>query len=375
MRNVLLALFCTIALATAVHAQQQVANGGFEDWSQVTLYEEIGTWTTINGQLPSDPTTTKVPGYAGSWATHLETRTVGLSTAFGYILQGEVVNDLVTGGVPFTTPIDAIEGWYRYDLQPGDSAVVLVGIWSTGVLAVLDVHTIGGSQPAWTAFSLPVNQGVPIAPDSVVVAVTSSNPFVLGAAAGSWIEVDDVALTSFIEPNPQELVNADMEAWIDVQIEQADDWSSFDPYLAAVGFTSVTKDNTAYAVLTRALLDPGCAGNAARVADERNGNAVRDYRGSALYRHACNAERFLQPRAGRPGYLVDLCCFHTRRCSCRFGVQPFHRTRDGLGTVQHSHIPAECAGFHEHHRSRREQPGQRVLRGRVRIRVHAHRDP
>ena len=263
MRNISLFLLSSVALTPVVRAQQQIINGGFEDWSFRTAFEQLDDWSTGNFTLPGVETTTKVPGHTGAFAARLETQTDGVNTAFGFILHGEFVNDIPTGGVLFTTAIDAVEGWYRYDVQPGDSAVVAVGIWSTGVFAVFDVHTIGGSQSTWTPFSFPVNQGVPIAPDSVVVAVVSSNPYTPGSTmAGSWIEVDGLTLTSTITPVPDVLPNSDLEQWTLVQTEEADDWYSLNPFLFAYGATNVTKDNQpnsgAYAVRIETL---GVAGD------------------------------------------------------------------------------------------------------------------
>ena len=253
MRVPLIITFLLLLPGPAAQAQLQIVNGGFEDWSLRTAFEQLDEWSTGNYQVPGLATTAKVPGHSGAFAARMETQTDGSNTTFGFILHGEFVNDIPTGGVPFTTAIDAVEGWYRYDVQPGDSAVVAVGIWSTGVFAVFDVHTIGGAQSVWTPFSFPVNQGVPIAPDSVVVAVVSSNPFVPGAnVAGSWIEVDGIALTSTITPVPDVLPNNDLELWTLVQTEEADDWNSFNPFLSAYGAANVTKDNQpnggAYAV-------------------------------------------------------------------------------------------------------------------------------
>lgn len=226
---------------------QAITNGGFETWSTTVLFEQASDWRTSNSEAPGLNNTSRVAGASGTYGVRMETVVQGPDTVFGFALLGNIDNDLPVAGVPFTTAIDAIEGYYRYDLQPGDSAVVLVGIWSFGVLAVLDVHTIGGSQSTWTTFDLPVNQGVPIAPDSVVVAFASSNPFApSGIADGSWIEVDAVRLTSFITPTPDVLPNHEFELWDEVTSEDPDGWSSFNPLLAPFQLSSVTPSAQAH---------------------------------------------------------------------------------------------------------------------------------
>ncbi|MBK7942669.1 MAG: hypothetical protein IPJ87_12480 [Flavobacteriales bacterium] len=235
-----------LALSLSV-AAQGITNSGFESWSTTVLDERLSDWTTSEQQVPGLNTIAQVPGASGSFGVRLETRILGNDTVFGYALLGNIDGNAPVAGVPFTTAIDAIEGFYRYDLQPGDSAVVLVGIWSFGVLAVVDVHTIGGTQAAWTAFDLPVNQGVPIAPDSVVVAFASSNPFApAGIADGSWIEVDAVRLTSFITPAPDVLPNHEFELWDEVTSEDPDGWSSFNALLAPYQLASVIPSTQAH---------------------------------------------------------------------------------------------------------------------------------
>lgn len=237
---------CLLLLARTAHAQG-VTNGGFESWSTSVQFEQLSDWRTSNSEAPGLNNTTRVAGASGTYGVRMETVVLGTDTAFGFALLGNIDDDLPVAGVPFTTAIDAIEGFYRYDLQPGDSAVVLVGIWSFGVLAVLDVHTIGGTQSTWTAFDLPVNQGVPIAPDSVVVAFASSDPFApSGIAEGSWFEVDAVRLTSFITPTPDVLPNHEFELWDEVTSEDPDGWSSFNALLAPYQLSSVIPSTQAH---------------------------------------------------------------------------------------------------------------------------------
>src|SRR5262245_16598037 len=125
-----------LLLSTTLAAPaQQIVNGGFEDWTDVFAYEQLSSWRTGNWQYPGLATTTKVPGNSGSWAAHLQTHLIGTDTAFGYILLGDIQDDLPTGGVLFGTAVDTLRFQYRCDLQPNDSAVVLVGMWIGGILA------------------------------------------------------------------------------------------------------------------------------------------------------------------------------------------------------------------------------------------------
>ena len=68
MRNISLFLLSSVALTPVVRAQQQIINGGFEDWSFRTAFEQLDDWSTGNFTLPGVETTTKVPGHTGAFA-------------------------------------------------------------------------------------------------------------------------------------------------------------------------------------------------------------------------------------------------------------------------------------------------------------------
>ncbi|MBK9196029.1 MAG: hypothetical protein IPO17_13865 [Flavobacteriales bacterium] len=244
-RNLLIGVFCS---AVTLANGQQITNGAFESWTDLVAYRDIDVWRDGNYQIPGTSTTTRVSGQIGQYAARMETVNVSGNTTFGFIVHGEFAGQTATEGVPFTTAVDAMEGWYRYSLMPDDSAMIYLLLWNNGVALDTIVHLIGGTQSQWTAFSLPVNGGVPVTPDSVVVAVTSSNPFALtGMAAGSWIEVDDLQLTSTTVLNPDLLPNNGMEDWTDITTEEPDGWTTFNPLLAQLGYTPVTKSTMAHA--------------------------------------------------------------------------------------------------------------------------------
>lgn len=233
--------FLFLPLLPILALAQQPVNGGFEDWSDVFAFETIDAWRTGNWQIPGVATTTKVPGPSGLYAAHLETEIAGNDTVFGFIMHGNFVNDIPTEGVPYNSMVQYVEGWYRCDLQPGDSAVLVVVCWVGGSPAVGSTWLFGGSQPAWTQFQYTLGGPVPALADSVALGVASSNPFGNGAMDGSWIEVDAIELTTVLLPSSPQLPNNDMELWSDVVTEEPDDWFTFNPALAGVGLTPVTK--------------------------------------------------------------------------------------------------------------------------------------
>ncbi|MBK9196764.1 MAG: hypothetical protein IPO17_17635 [Flavobacteriales bacterium] len=240
-------LFRCILFRSPVVSGQQITNGTFESWTDVVAYRNIDVWQNGNYQIPGTSTYDRVGGQIGQYAARIETVTVGGATTFRLHRAWEFAGQTPSEGVPFTSAVDAMEGWYRYSLMPDDSATIYLLLGTMGS-PWIPSFIIGGAQSQWTAFSLPVNGGVPVSPDSVLVAITSSNPFsVAGIAAGSWIEVDDLQLTSTTVLNPDLLPNNGMEDWTDIATEEPDGWTTFNPLLAQLGYTPVTKSTMAHA--------------------------------------------------------------------------------------------------------------------------------
>lgn len=233
------------ALGPAICMAQQIPNGGFESWSDRTAYEEIHQWRTTNYQIPGLVSVSKVAGHSGAHAARMTSVSDGVNTTYGLLLHGNSVNNQAVDGVPFSTAIDALQGWFRYDIVPGDSAFIYLLVWSGGAIVDTVAEYIGGTQLAWTPLSFPVNGGIPVQPDSVLLAFVSSDPYGLPIAGTSWLEVDDVQLTSVIEPVPDLLPNNGMEDWYDITSEEPDGWFSFNPLLVNMGLAPVAKSTNA----------------------------------------------------------------------------------------------------------------------------------
>lgn len=265
----------SFALFTLITSNaQQLTNGGFEDWTQQVAFTQLADWSTSNWGIPGAANVAQVSDApSGQLAARLRTLILGDDTLFGFILLGEFINDVPTAGVPFNTEVDRITGRYRYDIMPEDSALLAVGIWSGGILVSFDTFTIGGQQLDWNSFEFPLNAGDPVIPDSVIVALASSNPFAPAfMQAGSHIDIDALELNSPAVPQGDQLPNYDMEDWFDVSTEEPDGWGTFNQPLVGAGITPVTKSNNAHGGNFSARLEtfnlgmdtlPGVLGNSA----------------------------------------------------------------------------------------------------------------
>jgi hypothetical protein len=233
MNRLAMTITCILGLVAFIHAQQ-LANGGFESWTNQTLFENPVDWESANGQAPGLVNVTKVSGPSGTYAVRLETTTFSMDTLFGFVLLGDFDNNGdPVAGVPFSTGISNITGMVRHDLMMNDSAYVVFVAYAGGSMIAQETIRFSGSQNTWMPFSHPVTSG-PITPDSVLLGMASSNPFDNSLnSPGSWIEFDDIQLTSPNVPTPDLLPNQDFESWFNVVAEVPDNWGTLNELTAA----------------------------------------------------------------------------------------------------------------------------------------------
>lgn len=245
--------FLALSLASVASAQT-LPNNDFELWGDRFAYEDLQYWNTGNGLYPDVNALTRVPDAGTGYAAHMENHIIGTDTLFGFMLLGNIVDDLPTGGIQYSSIIDGLKFDYRCDLPGYDSAVVLVGAWQGGALVSYDLFTIGGTQATWANASYALNGGVAVQPDSIIMGFASTNPTVSGnTAAGGWFEVDNVDLT-YGGGSPDPVPNRDMELWQDVTSLEPDDWGTLNHYLVAYGDTSVLWSTDAYSGTYSALV-------------------------------------------------------------------------------------------------------------------------
>jgi hypothetical protein len=223
MKKVLLP-FLVLLISVVTHAQT-VPNGDFENWSSIN-FDNLNGWYNSNSEsIPmfGVPNATKVTGYNSTSAIRLETKISGSDTSFAYIIntQGDPLN--AEGGVPYSQMPMAIGGYARYNIATGDSALILVIFKKSGAPISFDIIMIGGSQSTFTSFSYPVIIAPPQTPDSVIIAVASSNAISMtGVANGSWIEIDSLR---FLGPGiTQPIPNGNFENWTPMSVDKLTSW-------------------------------------------------------------------------------------------------------------------------------------------------------
>jgi hypothetical protein len=200
----------------------QLLNGSFENWSTLQYSEPAG-WH--NGNEESVPVigsacVTEVAGVNGS-AIRLETMVNENDTAQAFFTNGDPMSG--EGGIPCASQPTSLTGNIRYNIPGNDTALILVMFKKNGAIVGSNVIQIKGTgiQNSFAPFTYPVTSSV--APDSVIIAATSSNLLGNGGVeVGSFIEIDDLAFAGAAVSIP----NGDFESWSTSTVDFISDWTS-----------------------------------------------------------------------------------------------------------------------------------------------------
>lgn len=233
-----------IMLATSAKAQD-CPNGDFENWASHAYSNPDSSWYTSNIQsLAKADTLTVWPvtGHAGQ-AIHIQTAIVGMDTLQAYAINtlGDPKNG--SGGVPYSQQPTSITGYYRYNMVSNDSAIMIIEFKKAGtVISVTEFayRNVSGSMPTFTAFSFPLSS-IPVAPDSVIIGLTSSNVNGPGLQSGSWVEIDQLAFggTGITQPIP----GGSFDTWNAQSVDVPNGWTIGSH---GNGGSGVTKSTTHY---------------------------------------------------------------------------------------------------------------------------------
>ena len=194
MKKTLLSGMILIFFVASISAQQQVPNGGFENWTDSGLgYEDPNGWDTPNEYtyVTGVFTVTKSDTVStGNYSAKLKSRLlVGEYVSPGVVTLGEFVVNFLTqtatmeGGIPFTDRPLALNGDYKNFPAANDSTVVMA-IFTEYLEAKGKTDTIGlgimytnNVVADWTSFSVPISFFNNHDPDTMNIIVVSSNMF------------------------------------------------------------------------------------------------------------------------------------------------------------------------------------------------------
>ncbi len=242
MKKTLLSLLTVMSVS--VYAQNgQIQNGGFENWTTLPIGTFIDGWTTSEMEFPGAQTVTQsTDAIDQTYSMKLETKLIGTDTAFAYALYGSAGDSGPTFGYSYSTDVDSVTMYMKFDIQPNDSALILVMRRNPIVPMQVDFFYVKGVQSSWKRFTFPLSS-MTGAPDSLMVGIASTNAFVMQGVPGSYVYVDNVRMISNSTTAP-DLYNYSFEVWNTPTYENPDSWYTFDGLLAARGLPMTTQKST-----------------------------------------------------------------------------------------------------------------------------------
>lgn len=225
---------------------QSISNAGFESWTYFQYFEEPDQFTSTNSFLVMaglEPNVTKsTDAHSGSYALKLQSVETPEDTIFGAAFIGQIGENSIAGGLPFTQRPDSVTGYAKYDIQFGDTAYLAVLFKKFGAPLGICSLTFIGSKINYGYFTAPVNWFVPIiSPDSLVAGFTSSTidntPMI-----GSTITFDDIAFVGASADFP----NGGFENWSELGADEPNDWTTSNLFNISPGGAGVTKSSDSH---------------------------------------------------------------------------------------------------------------------------------
>lgn len=234
-----------ISIALILSASIFSQNLDFENWTQnnVLYLDDYETMTHNNAMYGQQAVIRSTDFTDGQYSIRLETILSNEGDIiFGYFTNGDP-ETLEGGQAVSLTAVDSVIGYYKYDIQPNDTALFLCFAKFNEAPVGGDIFTIIGTQSTWARFSYPI---LASSLDTVIIAAASSNAInELGMAEGSWIMFDDIQLKSNangLEP----IQNYSFENWTDYLWEDLEEWTTPNQYVAGATTMPVEKTTDAY---------------------------------------------------------------------------------------------------------------------------------
>lgn len=224
---------------------QQISNGGFENWTVNTLYEEPDSFLSTNSwaymSSGTGNVTKSLSSFHGLYAAQLTTVLTPNDTMFGGLFIGSPGNQGVNGGIPYTGQPDSISVYVKYNIQPNDTAFFIVAFKNSGNMISMAVKTFIGTQLTYKRISIATNLPVSPIPDSLVAIISSSN-LDPPRMPGSTLTLDSITMIGTNQPFP----NPSFENWTPKTSEEPDNWTTINFGVAPSNPLSATKSTNVY---------------------------------------------------------------------------------------------------------------------------------
>jgi hypothetical protein len=184
--NIFKLLVLLACLLSVHHANAQVPNGGFENWStDIDGNLNPDSWTTLNSSADTC-VLQYTPAFAGNYSMLVKTFDFGLGPYAG----------IAYTQFPFALRPTHITACVRSTVMPGDYCYLMMALWNgDSSIAAIDSCTFkfDSTMAAQHCLTFPVAYISSLTPDSATIMVIAGN--LSGAQLGSQIIVDDIAFS------------------------------------------------------------------------------------------------------------------------------------------------------------------------------------
>lgn len=192
---------------------------------------DFNNWTASSVKLPYNWRSEgqpnglqQVAGHTGNYAMKVWGET--------FAVMGKIRSSQAGDGPDFFNPIpfnfrpDSIVLFANYDIQPGDTAIMLVVQYSQGVQVANNFYPLvaGNSGGVFKRVAVKLNYTSSATPDSILLGIIPTNAIAGPPAQNNSVIVDDISFTPAGGPV---LENAGFENWVTFNRTTPDDWRSF----------------------------------------------------------------------------------------------------------------------------------------------------
>lgn len=232
-KKILLLIF--VMFGAYLHAIDLIPNASFENWSSSTYENPTNYPFTSNLQSYFNQNQYNLvkttDAYNGQYAVKLSTVETHYGSSMGYFINtdpDEGDNTNWTNGILYNEAPTGIRGYYKYNVENADSAMIMITFRKSGASIGDYVFKIGGNKTAYTLFDFQFEPALTEIPDSVIFGATSSDYMKYdGGVAGSVLYLDNVSFTG-VSSQPA-LFNGDFEEWTSEQTPiKLDSWNKFE---------------------------------------------------------------------------------------------------------------------------------------------------
>ncbi len=217
-----------IVLATLIidySYAQNIPNGDFETWSNVSSYTPAPWITAGRVSRTAD-------AYEGSHAIKLEN--IKSENSQSFVANGAFGGNGITGA-PYDEQPLSMRFWAKYNLAIGDKAqIVALFTLNGGYIASASFTLEGNSADTFGYFSIPIQWQISTLPDSVAVIFSSLELDSNNVSGDGYVIIDDFHFASISTRN-KALSNGDFNTWAETKVERLDNWFTTDDFLEQLG--------------------------------------------------------------------------------------------------------------------------------------------